>query len=66
MERCGAKLYCKLQRFQKRSILGNIVVVMSDRFVYFDRAVPRTVDHDPNAGGTWIPERPSIDVRDKI
>ncbi len=66
MECRGAKLYCKLQRFQKSSILGNIVVVMSDRFVYFDRAVRRTVDHDSDAGGTWTPERPSIDVGNEI
>ncbi len=66
MECSGTKLYSELQRFEKGSILGNIVVVMSDRFVDFDRSVCRTIDHHSNAGGTWIPERPAIDVRNKI
>jgi hypothetical protein len=55
-----------LQRFQKSSILSNIIVVMSDRFVDFDRPVRGTVDHHSNAGGTWIPERPAIDVGNEI
>jgi hypothetical protein len=66
MKCCGAKLYSKLQRFEKSSILGNIVVVMSDRFVYFDRTVRSTVDHDSDAGGAWIPERTAIDVGNEI
>jgi len=66
MECCGTELYSELQRFEKSSILGNIVVVMSDRFVYFDRAVRRTVDHDSDACGTWIPERTAINVGNEI
>ena len=62
MECSGAKLDSELQRFQKSSILGNIIVVMSDRFVDFDRPLCGTVDHHSNPGGSWIPKRPAIDV----
>ena len=66
MECSGAKLYGELQCFEKSDVLGNIVVVMSDRFVYFDRAVRRTVDHDSDSRGARVPERSAIDVGNEI
>ena len=66
MEGSGTKLYSELQRFEKSSILGNIVVVMSDRFFDFDSSVSRTIDHYSNAGGAGIPERSTINVGNKI
>ena len=56
MECSGTKPYSELQRFQKSSILGNIIVVMSDQLVDFDRPICGTVDHQSNAGRTGIPE----------
>ena len=66
MECSGAKLYGELQCFQKSDVLGNIVVVMSNRFVYFDRTVRRTVDHNTDSGGPRVPERSAIDVGNEI
>ena len=66
MECSGAKLYRELQCFEKSDVLGNIVVVMSNRFVYFDRTVRRTVDHDADSGGARVPERSAIDVGNEI
>lgn len=66
MECSGAKLYGELQCFEKSDVLGNIVVVMSNRFVYLDRTFRRTVDHDADSGGPRVPERSAIDVGNEI
>src|SRR6266496_6428468 len=62
----GAKLKSQLQSFKKSSILGNVVVLMSDPLLDFDLLVSRTVDYHSNAGRTWIPERSAIDVGNEI
>jgi hypothetical protein len=50
-----------LQRFKKSSILGDIIVLMSDPLLDFDLPICRAVDYHSNAGRTWIPERSAID-----
>lgn len=66
MECSRAEFYSELQRFQKSSIFSNIVIVMADRFVDFDRPVRGAVDHHSNAGRAWTPERAAIDVCNQI
>ena len=66
MKCSGAKLYGELQCFEKSDVLSDIVVVMSNRFVYFHRAVCSTVDHDSDPGGPRIPEGSAIDVGNEI
>ena len=66
MKCSGAQLYRELQGFEKSDVLSDIVVVMSNRFVYFHRAVFRTVDHDSDSSGPRIPEGSAIDIGNEI
>jgi hypothetical protein len=57
MECSGAKLYGELQRFEKSDVLGNVVVVMSNRFVYLEIFLVKIPKSGGYSGSERLPKR---------
>src|SRR6266513_2933010 len=66
VECAGPKFQSELQCFEKSDVLSNIIVLMADPFLDFDRTVRRTIDHHADASGTRVPQRSAIDVGNQI
>src|SRR5437899_1079394 len=56
VERSSAKFQGTLECLKKCDVLGDIIVLVADPLVDFDRPACRAVDHDSNAGRAGIPE----------
>lgn len=61
-----ADLDSALQGFKQREVFGYVVVLVTDPFLDSDRTVLATIDYHANAGWPGIPQRPSINIGDKI
>lgn len=66
VQRLGAESQGAVQRFQKRNILGDIVILVPDPLLDSDGAIFATINHHSNTRGTRIPQRAAIHVGNKI
>src|SRR5204862_6826602 len=66
VECSSAKFQGTLECLKKCDVLGDIIVLVADPLLDFDRPTCRTVDHHSNAGRAGIHEGSAIDIGNRI